>query len=713
MDLTQVHVAVLLVSNDHASSEEATLKTIVDRMTAAGHRIVELEILDDSAQLVRAKFLSWIADLNIDVVIAITGGATTAIKLALGPLITTTVDGFSELVRMISLAEVGSGATGLDLVAAQCNSTLVFVMPALSDTVRGALEKLIIPQLDHRTKPTNLVGKLPRLREALGGPAPLGQPAAPVVPAAGVPSDAITPAGGVPLQIRAEITSVGVPPPPRSAPRTRTIPPPPPPARKRPDPAKVAPATGRAEPWIVPTRVGRPTAAGSPPAPVHRPITSADRDAERAPPWISPKPANAAPGANGAAAPVVAEPSVAPVAEQPVARPARKFTRTEPPPPPKPRAKVGAVAAPRLVEDTQSIEDVTEHVVLNVTGPQPIVALTEPAEPAAAAAPDDAAPLARASKPVIVATKPPVAKPQPAVEARLPAKDTIQVRPMAPPVSVTASGARASGSHPRLESRMFDDRELERSRRRQRSKLPILLVGFAGTAIIVFAFLVIAGRRGTRTAARPPADAALALASLPADAPMPPPQLGAPPPVDATAAMIELEPDPPSPTPARPMPGPRPGQPATVAPRTPPRDAAVAPEPGEPDLTGLPSNPPTTADSCDEVSCILEKYARPCCEKFRPPDPGPTPAKVTELDKAMIRAGVDKMRPVIIRCGETSPAKGTVKVAVEVSPGGRVESANVSQTPDAELGACVARAIKRATFARTTNGGTFSYPFVF
>ena len=41
---------------------------------------------------------------------------------------------------------------------------------------------------------------------------------------------------------------------------------------------------------------------------------------------------------------------------------------------------------------------------------------------------------------------------------------------------------------------------------------------------------------------------------------------------------------------------------------------------------------------------------------------------------------------------------------------GRVRS---RRTPDAALGACVAAAVQKASFGKTQNGGSFSYPFVF
>jgi len=83
------------------------------------------------------------------------------------------------------------------------------------------------------------------------------------------------------------------------------------------------------------------------------------------------------------------------------------------------------------------------------------------------------------------------------------------------------------------------------------------------------------------------------------------------------------------------------------------------------------------------------------------------------LDREMISFGISKVMPRVISCGGKSPAKGTVRVHIEVGGDGRVANVSVQNTPDAELGACVAAAVLDASFARTVKGGSFSYPFGF
>ena len=123
---------------------------------------------------------------------------------------------------------------------------------------------------------------------------------------------------------------------------------------------------------------------------------------------------------------------------------------------------------------------------------------------------------------------------------------------------------------------------------------------------------------------------------------------------------------------------------------------------------------------CDEVNCVLNNYEGTCCAKYKKAKAGGTAAKpaagggaAESLDRTMISDGVNKVKARVMACGDKSPAKGQVKVSVKVGPSGSVESVTVKNTPDAALGNCVAAAMQKASFAKTANGGSFGYPFVF
>src|SRR5262249_52768347 len=84
-----------------------------------------------------------------------------AASKALRPLITEVLPGFTDLFRWLMFQEAGASAMLSSAEAAQCNTTIVFVLPG---AIEQAMDKLILPQFDPKTTPRNLVEKLPRLR---------------------------------------------------------------------------------------------------------------------------------------------------------------------------------------------------------------------------------------------------------------------------------------------------------------------------------------------------------------------------------------------------------------------------------------------------------------------------------------------------------------------------------------------------------------------
>ncbi len=133
-------------------------------------------------------------------------------------------------------------------------------------------------------------------------------------------------------------------------------------------------------------------------------------------------------------------------------------------------------------------------------------------------------------------------------------------------------------------------------------------------------------------------------------------------------------------------------QPAVVTPMP-----IAQPEPATPSVEPL----------CDEVSCVLNNYEDACCATFNK-------AIATEsLDRAMISEGIGQIKARVMVCGDRFTTKGRVKVSVKVAPNGAITSVVVKDTPDTALGTCVVEAVRHATFAKTTYGGSFGYPFVF
>jgi molybdenum cofactor biosynthesis protein B len=167
-----VNIAVLTVSDTRTLETDSSGQLIVDRLTEVGHAIVAREIVIDSELMIRARLATWIADPGVDVVIATGGTGVTPRDVtpeALAPLVTKPIPGFGELFRWLSYEEISTSTIQSRAEAALCGATYVFLLPGSPGGVRTGLERILIPQLDHRLKPCNFVMLLPRIKHEQTG----------------------------------------------------------------------------------------------------------------------------------------------------------------------------------------------------------------------------------------------------------------------------------------------------------------------------------------------------------------------------------------------------------------------------------------------------------------------------------------------------------------------------------------------------------------
>jgi molybdopterin adenylyltransferase len=162
-----VNIAVLTISDTRTEQSDTSGDYIADRMREAGHRVAARVIVRDVEASIRAQLEEWIADPGIDVVIATGGTGVTPRDVtpeALRPLVTKPIPGFGELFRQLSFAEIGTATIQSRAEAALCDTTYVFLLPGSTGGVRLGVDKILVPQLDHRIKPCNFVMLLPRIK---------------------------------------------------------------------------------------------------------------------------------------------------------------------------------------------------------------------------------------------------------------------------------------------------------------------------------------------------------------------------------------------------------------------------------------------------------------------------------------------------------------------------------------------------------------------
>ena len=147
-----VRCAILTISDTRTAETDTSGALIRRLLERDGHDVLEGTIVPDDGERIRTKIGEWGADPRIQAILC-NGGTGIARRdttfEALSGLLERRLDGFGELFRMLSYAEVGSAAMLSRAVAGLYRGTLVVAMPGSSNAVRLAMERLILPELGH------------------------------------------------------------------------------------------------------------------------------------------------------------------------------------------------------------------------------------------------------------------------------------------------------------------------------------------------------------------------------------------------------------------------------------------------------------------------------------------------------------------------------------------------------------------------------------
>ncbi len=163
MNNHSLRMAVLTVSDTRNSSNDTSGDYLAAEVLAAGHAIAERSLVKDDVYQLRAIISRWIADEGIQAVL-VTGGtgfsSRDSTPEAVSPLLDKTIEGFGELFRQLSYAEIGTSTIQSRALAGIANRTLIFCVPGSTGACKTAWTGIIKDQLDSNHKPCNFVGAL-------------------------------------------------------------------------------------------------------------------------------------------------------------------------------------------------------------------------------------------------------------------------------------------------------------------------------------------------------------------------------------------------------------------------------------------------------------------------------------------------------------------------------------------------------------------------
>lgn len=167
-DFKPLDIAVLTVSDTRQAHDDTSGRVLVERLQEAGHRLAAKTIVRDDIYHIRAVVSQWIVDETVNVVLTTGGTGVTGrdgTPEAVQVLLDKEIQGFGEMFRMLSFEEIRTSTIQSRCLAGVANGTYIFCLPGSSGACRTAWDRLIIEQLDYRTRPCNLVELMPRLLE--------------------------------------------------------------------------------------------------------------------------------------------------------------------------------------------------------------------------------------------------------------------------------------------------------------------------------------------------------------------------------------------------------------------------------------------------------------------------------------------------------------------------------------------------------------------
>lgn len=143
---------VLTVSDTRTLATETSGRAIADLLEQAGHVVVGRQVVKDEPHDVVQMIRGEIGRGHVRAVIT-TGGTGIARRdstyEAVTSMLDKRLDGFGELFRMLSFAEIGPAAMLSRATAGIAGGCAIFMLPGSEAAVRLAMERLILPELAH------------------------------------------------------------------------------------------------------------------------------------------------------------------------------------------------------------------------------------------------------------------------------------------------------------------------------------------------------------------------------------------------------------------------------------------------------------------------------------------------------------------------------------------------------------------------------------
>ena len=147
----QINLAIVTVSDTRTAETDKSGQLIRTLAEEAGHRVVDYRIVKDEPDQVQQALDDFTAGPAQIVVFSGGTGISRRDRTydVVSRALEKTLPGFGEIFRLLSYEEIGAAAMLSRATAGVYRDTVVVSTPGSTNAVRLAMEKLILPEIQH------------------------------------------------------------------------------------------------------------------------------------------------------------------------------------------------------------------------------------------------------------------------------------------------------------------------------------------------------------------------------------------------------------------------------------------------------------------------------------------------------------------------------------------------------------------------------------
>jgi molybdenum cofactor biosynthesis protein B len=148
----RIGFAVLSVSDTHTLEDDPSGHLAQELLRSAGHTVIHYDLVANSVADVRDRLDPFLREIGVEAALTIGGTGVSSRDLtvtALEAMSGRRLEGFGDLYRTLSFQEVGPLAMLSRASLFLVRDKPVFALPGSERAVRTAMEKLVLPAIQH------------------------------------------------------------------------------------------------------------------------------------------------------------------------------------------------------------------------------------------------------------------------------------------------------------------------------------------------------------------------------------------------------------------------------------------------------------------------------------------------------------------------------------------------------------------------------------